>query len=192
MKMKHLSKGNFMKHYLFLILIIISGTLLSGCLQFKTVSYEVTMFTENSGEVIIQINDIRSDAETDEAFEEDKTALFETILGSQQFIDDMNNEGKFISSRDLFVENGKLNGKGVYRFDEIGKVEGMVYDDEFYYITFEPLDSIVSTNGQIFITDQYKRIVWDKSFKTLKFEMLSNAFELESYRELASFYPTKK
>ncbi|MBK7378775.1 MAG: hypothetical protein IPJ03_07180 [Ignavibacteriales bacterium] len=181
-----------MKHYLFLILIIISGTLLSGCLQFKTVSYEVTMFTENSGEVIIQINDIRSDAETDEAFEEDKTALFETILGSQQFIDDMNNEGKFISSRDLFVENGKLNGKGVYRFDEIGKVEGMVYDDEFYYITFEPLDSIVSTNGQIFITDQYKRIVWDKSFKTLKFEMLSNAFELESYRELASFYPTKK
>lgn len=192
MKMKHLSKGNFMKHYLILISIIISGTILSGCLQFKTVSYEVTLFTENSGEVIIQINDIRSDAETDEAFEEDKTALFETILGSQQFIDDMNNEGKFISSRDLFVENGKLNGKGVYRFDEIGKVEGMVYDDEFYYITFEPLDSIVSTNGQIFITDQYKRIVWDKSFKTLKFEMLSNAFELESYRELASFYPTKK
>lgn len=192
MKMKHLSKGNFMKHYLILISIIISGTILSGCLQFKTVSYEVTLFTENSAEVIIQINDIRSDAETDEAFEEDKTALFETILGSQQFIDDMNNEGKFISSRDLFVENGKLNGKGVYRFDEIGKVEGMVYDDEFYYITFEPLDSIVSTNGQIFITDQYKRIVWDKSFKTLKFEMLSNAFELESYRELASFYPTKK
>lgn len=192
MKMKHLSKGNFMKHYLILISIIISGTILSGCLQFKTVSYEVTLFTENSGEVIIQINDIRSDAETDEAFEEDKTALFETILGSQQFIDDMNNEGKFISSRDLFVENGKLNGKGVYRFDEIGKVEGMVYDDEFYYITFEPLDSIVSTNGQIFITDQYKRIVWDKSFKTLKFQMLSNAFELESYRELAPFYPTKK
>ncbi len=192
MKMKHLSKGNFMKHYLILISIIISGIILSGCLQFKTVSYEVTLFTENSGEVIIQINDIRSDAETDEAFEEDKTALFETILGSQQFIDDMNNEGKFISSRDLFVENGKLNGKGVYRFDEIGKVEGMVYDDEFYYITFEPLDSIVSTNGQIFITDQYKRIVWDKSFKTLKFEMLSNAFELESYRELAPFYPTKK
>lgn len=192
MKMKHLSKGNFMKHYLILISIIISGTILSGCLQFKTVSYEVTLFTENSGEVIIQINDIRSDAKTDEAFEEDKTALFETILGSQQFIDDMNNEGKFISSRDLFVENGKLNGKGVYRFDEIGKVEGMVYDDEFYYITFEPLDSIVSTNGQIFITDQYKRIVWDKSFKTLKFEMLSNAFELESYRELAPFYPTKK
>lgn len=192
MKMKHLSKGNFMKHYLILISIIISGTILSGCLQFKTVSYEVTLFTENSGEVIIQINDIRSDAKTDEAFEEDKTALFETILGSQQFIDDMNNEGKFISSRDLFVENGKLNGKGVYRFDEIGKVEGMVYDDEFYYITFEPLDSIVSTNGQIFITDQYKRIVWDKSFKTLKFQMLSNAFELESYRELAPFYPTKK
>ena len=192
MKMKHLSKGNFMKHYLILISIIISGIILSGCLQFKTVSYEVTLFTENSGEVIIQINDIRSDTETDEAFEEDKTALFETILGSQQFIDDMNNEGKFISSRDLFVENGKLNGKGDYRFDEIGKVEGMVYDDEFYYITFEPLDSIVSTNGQIFITDQYKRIVWDKSFKTLKFEMLSNAFELESYRELAPFYPTKK
>ncbi len=192
MKTKLLSKGNYMKHSLILISIIISSTIFSGCLQFNTVSYEVTMFTENSGEVKIQINDIRSDAETDEAFEEDKTALFETILGSQQFIDDMNNEGKFISSRDLFVEDGKLNGKGAYRFDEIGKVEGMVYADGFYYITFEPSDSIVSTNGQIFITDQYKRIVWDKSFKTLQFEMLSNPFEEGSYRELAPFYPTKK
>lgn len=190
--MKLLSKGNFMKRSLFFISIIFCGTMLSGCLQFKTVSYEVTMFTENSGEVLIRINDIRSDAETDEAFEEDKTALFETMLGSQQFIDDMNDEGKFISSRELFVENEKLNGKGKYRFDEIGKVEGMVYADGFYYITFEPSDSIVSTNGQIFITDQYKRIVWDKSFKTLKFEMLSNTFDEGSFRELAPFYQTKK
>jgi len=181
-----------MKYYLILISIIIGGTILPGCLQFKTVSYEVTMFTENSGEVKIQINDIRSDAETDEVFEEDKIALFETILESQQFIDDMNLEGKFISSRDLFVESGNLNGKGVYRFDEIGKVEGMVYADGFYYITFEPADSIVSTNGQIFITDQYKRIVWDKSIKTLTFEMLSNTFEEGSYRELAPFYQRQK
>lgn len=178
-----------MKHLLFFITtIIISGVMLAGCLQFNTVSYEVTMLTENSGEVKIQINDIRSDAATDEAFEEDKTALFENIAISRQFIEDMNTEGKFISFRELFVEYGKLNGRGIYRFDEIGKVEGMVYADGFYYLTFEPSDSIVSTNGQIFISDQYKRILWDNSFKTLKFEMFSTSFEKESYRELAPFY----
>lgn len=189
--MELLLKGKIMKHFIFLILSI-SAVLVAGCLQFNTVSYKVTMFNENSGEVSIQINDIRSDSETDEAFEEDKTALFETILKSDQFINDMNNEGKFISSRELFVADSKLNGKATYRFDEIGKVEGMIFADGFYYLTFEPSDSIISTNGQIFVTDQYKRIVWDKSIKTLQFEMLSNTFEEGSYRELAPFYQTKK
>ncbi|MDO8548954.1 MAG: hypothetical protein Q7S39_02225 [Ignavibacteria bacterium] len=176
-----------MKKHLLIIFIIVSF-FLSGCLTFHRISYELNLEDDLKGKGIIKIFDIRSDAETDEEFEEDKNTLFEYTLKSEQFLTDMQNEGKDITSRRLYVKDDLLHGEAKFNFDDIRKVEGIAFEDDFYYITMELEDSIYSTNGEVIFSDDFKRIVWDKSTKTLLFEMIATDYDDSYYKQLAPFY----
>ena len=172
----------------FLTLIIITGLLLSGCLTFHKVSYDVNLEGPKNGTVTMTIYDIKSDAETSSQFEEDKDTLFSYILKSDDFLKTMLNEGKNFTSRELYIENNKLNGKAVFSFNDIRRVEGIVYDEGFYYLTMEVDDSVISTNGEVIKSKDHKRIIWDRNFKTLKFEMFVTSYKDNGYKELAPFY----
>lgn len=161
--------------------------LMQGCLVFHTVSYEVNLDDEKSGTVTMQINDIRSDAMNVSKLEEDKDQLFNFMLKSDDFIQQMKYEGKFISDRKLFVSNGKLNGTLTYDFSDISKVEGIMYQESFYFLTIPLEDSIISTNGEVIISEGHKRIMWDNSLKTLTFKMFSADVENGSLVELTKY-----
>ncbi len=176
-----------MKKHLIIVFISLSF-FLSGCLTFHRISYELNLEDELKGKGIIKVYDIRSDAESDEEFEEDKTTLFDYIYKSEKFISDMKNEGKDITSRRLYVKDDLLNGETRINFDDITKVEGIAYEDGFYYMTLDLEDSIYSTNGEIIYSDEYKRIVWDKNVKTLLFDMIATDFDDMYYRDLSPFY----
>ena len=75
-----------------------------------------------------------------------------------------------------------------YEFTDISKVEGMQFDDPYYYLTISVEDSIVSTNGQIIKTAEYQRIIWDKSMSTLKFKMYSDDTDKDGLKSLAEYY----
>ena len=64
----------------------------------------------------------------------------------------------------------------------------MQFEDPNYYLTIPVEDSIISTNGQITKTSEYKRIVWDKSIKTLKFKMYSDDTNRAGLTSLAPYY----
>lgn len=170
----------------FLLLILLSQ--LSGCIVFKTVSYEVTFNGDGSGTAIVTIADINSNATTQENLDEDIKSILEYGLTDQEFVNEMKKEGKNITSRNLFVEKEKLNALISYEFTDISAVEGMQFDDPYYYLTILVEDSIISTNGQITKTADYQRIVWDKSITTLKFEMYSDDTSKEGLKSLALFY----
>lgn len=160
---------------------------MQGCLVFQSVSYEVIMADEKSGTVTIHVTDIRSDAMNTTELEEDKKQLFEDLLKGDDFVNQMRDEGKNIVDRRLYVSNDKLNGSVKYSFDDVSKVEGIVYQEPFYFITIPVEDSIVSTNGEIIISEGHKRIMWDNSIKTLKFEMFSSNVESGSLVELTKY-----
>ena len=168
-----------------LILITPLLLLLNGCLVFNTVSYEVKPDSFGGGVVTITVNDIRSDAIDSAELETDKLNLFEFILESEEFKSTLAEEGKFVKSRELYLEDGKLMGKGVYAFDQIVNVEGIVYEEPYYYLTIALEDSIVSTNGEVIESDGYKRIIWDDEMETLQFTMFSQATEEGSLTSLA-------
>ena len=147
--------------------------LMQGCLIFHTVSYEINLTDEKSGIVKMQITDIRSDAMDVSELEEDKDQLFNFMLKSDDFIQQMKDEGKVITDRRLFKSEEKLNGSLIYSFTDISKVEGIVYQDPFYYLTLSLEDSIISTNGEVIVSEGHKRIMWDNSLKTLTFKMFS-------------------
>ena len=172
------------KKLLSLFLLIIS---VQGCLVFHTVSYEVNLNDAMAGTVNVNVSDIRSDAMNTNELEEDKKQLFQELLKSDEFVKQMGDEGKYILDRKLFISKGKLNGMITYSFDDVSKVEGIVYQEPFYFITIPLEDSIVSTNGEIIVSEGHKRIMWDNSIKTLKFEMFSVDVENGSLVELTKY-----
>jgi len=171
--------------FLLLLLLVIQFT---GCIVFNNVSYEVTVNEDGTGTALLTIEDINTDAVTKEAIDEDVKSILEHGLKSQQFAEDMKSEGKQIISRNVVIENEKLNAIVLYEFSEISRVEGLQFDDPYYYLTVPVEDSILSTNGQITKTAEYQRIVWDKSIKTLKFKMYSDDTNSEGLSSLAPYY----
>jgi hypothetical protein len=179
-------KEFFMKTNI-LVLIAISF-LLPGCLTFHRISYELTLEDNLGGKGIITVYDIRSNAETENNFEDDKNILFGYMLESDEFLSEMIKEGKDITSRNLFVEDNLLNGEVEFYFSDIRRVEGIAYEDGFYYLTMDIADSIYSTNGEVIFSEDYKRIVWGSDVETLKFEMVAVDYDDSYYRELAPYY----
>jgi hypothetical protein len=164
----------------------------NGCIIFHTVSYEIKLNPDKSGTTSILVTDIRSNAKTDQDFEEDKNNLFSYMLKSSEFIESMKKNRKNIIKRDLFLSGDTLKGKAEYKFDNIKGIEGIEYEGGFYFLTLGVDDSVVSTNGEIIKSKDYKRILWDSKINPLKFEMFSFSFDNDPYRKLAPFYESYK
>jgi len=177
--MSRISKSSF----LILILILISTP---GCLVFNKISYELILNEDKSGTATLYITDIRSDATDSEAFQQDTSALFSQMLKGDEFIGEMKNEGRFITSRKLILSGDNLDAEVKFDFSYIAGIENIVYEDGFYFLTMELADSIVSTNGEIIKSKTYKRILWDDKQKVLRFSMFSA--ETDAYRKLSSYY----
>ena len=170
---------------------ILSFTLIflaQGCLLFHSVSYKVELEGTSSGIATVIVEDIRSDALNSEELESDKNNLFDFMLESDDFITVMEDEGQFITSRELLTSDGMLSGKATFNFDDITKVEGIVYEAPFYFLTINPEDSILETNGEVIVSEDYKRIIWDDTFETLEFKMFSEDFEGKNLTGMLQFY----
>jgi hypothetical protein len=157
--------------------------LLNGCLIFNSVSYEITTEGEG-GTAVVHFYDIRSNAQNPSEFEEDKDNLFSYMWKSDKFIDDMKREGKVITERELYLEDNILNGRITFSFSKITDVENIMLEDNFYYLTLPLEDSVITTNGEIIESHEYKRILWDAGFNDLKFQILGFSFDEERYRPL--------
>lgn len=174
---------------LFLISTILSLLFIAnGCLIFHSVAYEIKPVQDGAGSAVVTVEDIRTDALNSDELNIDKDNLFKFIYKSDDFVNQMKDEGKKITSRQLQVENGKLNGKIHFNFDDIELVEGIVYEDPYYFLTLAPGDSIISTNGEIIISGEYKRIMWDNSMEVLKFEMFSDKVEAQNLVGMAQYF----
>ena len=161
---------------------------LTGCIVFHSVSYEVSVNEDGTGTALVTIDDLNTDATNKDMIDKDVKSILEYGLNSSEFVDGMKAEGKTITSRNVMVEREKLNAIIHYEFSSISTVEGLQFDDPYYYLTIPVEDSIISTNGQITKTPEYQRIVWDKSIKTLKFKMFSDDTSREGLTSLAPYF----
>jgi hypothetical protein len=181
-----------MKTFFSLIILLFFVTVLNGCLIFHKMAYIITIDKDTTGTASVIVSDIRSDASVGPNLEADKKNLFEYIYKSPDFINQMKDEGKTITHRELFLHGDTLMGKTDFSFRSIFSVEKIQYQDGFYYLTLTLDDSVLTTNGQIIYSKDHKRILWDNSFKTLKFEMLGFPFKKDEYTRLSSFFNPQK
>jgi hypothetical protein len=177
-----------MKNTINLFVIILLVFIAPGCLLFNTASYNVNIYDDGTGDVQVVIQDIRTDAESDTTLSKDKDMLFNYMLKSDEFLQMMKKRGDNIQSRSLYVDGNKLNAKVFYKFNNISDVENMQKDKDFYYLTLQPTDSVVSTNGEVITTAEHKRILWKRDAKNIKFEMLGTSYEGTNYKSLKPYY----
>ncbi len=177
-----------MKRNLNLIIFLIALTTFSGCLVSERINYTVNLETPTSGKVTVNLYNIKSNAIGKREFEQDKKNLFVFGIKSKNLVSQLKSEGKFLIHRSLSVKDNQLNGKVIYEFKNIEKVEGIRFEDGFYYLTMALDDSLISTNGKLIVSKQYKRILWDKNYKQLKFEMYSSGFDNKTFKGLALYY----
>jgi len=159
-----------------------------GCLLMHSVSYEISANGKGKGTAIVTADNIKSDALNSNVLNEDKKALFEFMYKSDDFATQMKDEGKEITSRKLFIEDGKLCGEVQFKFENINNVEGIIYEEPFYYLTLSPGDSVISTNGEVIETDENRRIIWDNTIEVLKFTMFSDDVSSGSLTGMAQFF----
>ena len=183
--MRRISESFFL---IFIFILILIAT--PGCLVFQKISYEIILNEDRSGKATLYITDITSDATDSEAFSQDTAALFTQMLNGDEFIEEMKNEGRFITSRKLILNAGNLDAEVKYDFKNIAGIENISYEDGFYFLTMDPADSIISTNGEIIKSKTYKRILWDDKQKVLQFSMFSA--ETDAYRKLSPYYKTQE
>ena len=176
-----------MRNILKIFTLLFFAVTLQRCIVFNTVSYEVKLNEDRTGTVNLLVNNIKSDALNVSELEEDKNQLFNFMWKSDDFIEQMKEEGKFITDRQLYIADDKLNGKLSFDFHEISTVEGIQYQEPFYFLTLGLEDSIVSTNGEIIYSDNLKRIMWDSTMTTLRFEMFSADVEVGSLVDLKKY-----
>jgi hypothetical protein len=169
-------------------LVLILPLIMQGCLHFNTASYKIELKDSNSGSVTVFVKDIKSDAIDKTELNEDQKNLFDFALKSEKFIEQMESEGKFITDRKLILNGENLDAQINYNFKNINDVEGIVFEDPFYYLTLQPGDSVVSTNGKIIESKDYKRIIWDSSIDTLEFEMFSDDTSGDNLTSMAAYY----
>ena len=174
------------------VLFLFIAVFFAGCLVPEKISYTVKLNGPTSGIVTMQFYNIKSNADSDKDFTEDKENLFSYILKSEKLKAQLSDEGKDIISRELFLDGSSLDGEAEYKFKDITKVDGIRFEGGFYYLTLALDDSVISTNGQIIKSKEYKRILWDKSFKELKYEMYSSDFNDSTFKALAPFYKPKQ
>jgi hypothetical protein len=163
----------------------------NGCLIFNKISYEIRT-DGKGGTAEVYFHDLRSNATSPAEFEEDKENLFNYMWKSDKFLADMRKEGKDILERELFLSNDTLNGRIVFKFRDLNGLENIVAEDGFYYLTLPLEDEIISTNGEVIESREYKRILWDESFEVIKFEILSFSFDEERYRPLGFHFKSLK
>lgn len=169
-----------------IIAILLCALLLPGCLVVSKISYHISVSNDHSGSAVVTFHDIRSDAVGNKEFEEDRKNLYEYILKSDEFVNSLQLEGKFIKSRDLKIIDGKLTGIAGYDFNDVEKIEGIRHQDGLYYLTLQGDDKVLSTNGEIVTTGDYKRIIWRDSVTDLLFEIESGQVQQKT-RDLSPY-----
>ncbi len=170
-----------------IIFVIFAAIIMQGCLVGHKMVYEITPKGAGAGNATIWYHDIRSDAANGQEFQEDQNLLFDYMLKSEKFVQDLMREGKSVAKRNLYLEDNKLIGQVNFNFNKLGDVEGIVFDDGFYFLTLDLADSVISTNGVIIKSPEYKRILWDSTITKLKFEIYTEP-ENQKLLELAPLY----
>jgi len=143
---------------------------LPGCLLVRTSEHIITLKGDGSGEGIIHLMDIRSDARSDSLVRRDFNDLM-TAYGAAH-VEEFEKYGRQITGKRLRVRGDTLMAEVTYTFHSLNAIDGLRATRDEFVLVFGPDREVVRTNGTTSRTDdQGTRIIWDRGAKRLVYEV---------------------
>ena len=140
---------------------------------------------DRSGEAIVHLIDIRSDATTDSLVRHDFDELMEAYGAAN--VSEFERHGRKITGKRLRVRGDTLMGEITYTFRSLEGIEGLRITKDGMSILFPSDRHVVRSNGKVSMTDKDEtRIMWDLDAKRLTYEVDEKA--LPSSTSLAFLY----
>ncbi|MEK9137208.1 MAG: hypothetical protein AAB393_08800 [Bacteroidota bacterium] len=165
--------------------VLLLALVIPGCLLVRTTEHIITLKEDGSGEGILHLIDIRSDAHSDSLVLRDFDELM-TAYGGEK-VEEFEKYTRKITAKRLRVQGDTLMAEITYVFATLEAVDGLrVTQDELGFV-FSPEREVVRTNGTMTRTEKERtRIVWERDAKRLVYEVRER--QLPPSVSLASIY----
>ncbi len=150
------------------------AVILPGCLLIGTTEHRIKLNANGSGEAMMRLIDIRSDAPTDSALARDYSVMMASV--QKEGVTEFEQGGRKVTSKKFYASGDTLTAELIYTFPRLDQVEGLkVKDDELFVVVHEGRE-IVRTNGKIrsWIHGS-QRIVWPRDAKRLMYQIHEKA-----------------
>jgi hypothetical protein len=151
-------------------LIAASAVLFPACLLIRTTEHRIKLNENGSGEAMMRLVDIRSDAPTDSGQARDYSVMMASV--QKEGVTEFEQGGRKVISKQFSVSGDTLTAEIVYTFPGIEQVEGLkTREDELFFVVSDGRE-IVRTNGKIKSwVHGAQRIVWPRDAKRLMYQI---------------------
>lgn len=139
---------------------------LQGCLLVRTTEHIISINDDRSGEGIIHLIDIRSDARSDSLVRSDFNDLMHLL--SAKKVEEFERFGRTITTKKLQARGDTLMAEVTYIFSSLEAIDGLRVTRDEMSLVFSPEREIVKTNGKLSHNGQNETIIsWDHDAKRL-------------------------
>jgi hypothetical protein len=158
-----------MKKIRLFVLLVFVAAFFTSCLTVEKKTYVFELDGKNSGTLTITWENIMSELdEGEDVSEEDFDELVNSYLNGDEI--ESQYPDATIVSKDLYVQNNKLYGKAVIKFDDLAEVKLYKYDKKGpYMLSMSSFSETYSYGNGTYGGDVMPVIFWDKKSKRLEF-----------------------
>ena len=142
--------------------------LLPGCLLIRTTEHRIRLNADGSGEALLRLVDIRSDALTDSAARYDFAVMMTSF--QEGGVKEFESTGRKITGKRMFVRGDTLNAEITYAFPTLDAVEVLRKTGDEIFIVVTAEREILRTNGKVAAGENNaRRIVWSAGAERLNY-----------------------
>lgn len=161
------------------------GVLLPGCIVIRTTEHRIKLNSDGSGEALLRLIDIRSDAVTDSLVRRDFVMMMKGV--EEQGVKEFERSGRTVTTKQFSVRGDTLMCEVSYTFQKVAAVEGLRQTADGLVMIVGEGREVVKTNGTVEAWQANgQRIVWDADAKRLMYVMREKT--LPASTSLASLY----
>lgn len=158
------------KRLLLLLPVLLAATQITGCLLVRSTEHRIRLNKDGTGDALMRLIDIRSDAATDSSVDADFQELLDIMRDST--VAGFETPGRIITGKQLLLSGDTLVGEVAYAFRSLDDLEGLRESEDEFFVLVGPDRVVVQTNGRIVPGETGGvRIVWTKETTRLQYEI---------------------
>lgn len=148
--------------------LVVAG--LSGCILIRTTEHRITLRPDGSGEAVLRLIDIRTDAMTDSLARRDCQVMISSF--QTEGMKDFEEKGRTVTGKRFFVSGDTLVAEIAYSFSSLEGIEGLHVIHDALYLVVNQSREVVRTNGRVEPWQESSmRIVWKRDAQRLLFQI---------------------